>query len=243
MTNVSLDDLIKAGAHYGHQSRRWNPKMSEYLYGVNKGVHIFDLIKTKAKFEEALEFIKKSSSEGKTFIFVGSKKQAKEKIKEVAEATNSYFVNERWLGGTLTNFEQLKKSTTKLSDMREKRAAGAYKNRTKKERLLLDREIERLERFFTGVMGITKTPDIMILADIKGERGAVREAKLVGAKTVGLVDSNCDPNEVNFPIPMNDDAVNALNYAFDLIKDAILEGKTGSKQHVEGSKVEKKAKK
>jgi ribosomal protein S2, bacterial type len=224
--SVSLEELIKAGAHYGHQSKRWNPKMAPYLYGVNKGVHIFDLIQTKAKLEQALDFLKQSSKQGKKIIFVGTKKQVKQKINEVANASDSFYVNERWLGGTLTNFEQIKRSTKKMVDMKSKREAGDYKAYTKKERLLIDREIERLERFFSGIVGIDRTPDVMIVVDVKNEKGAIKEAKAAGLTTIAIVDSNCDPTDADFVIPMNDDASNALDYVLGLMEKAIMEGKS-----------------
>ncbi|MBI4157867.1 30S ribosomal protein S2 [Candidatus Woesebacteria bacterium] len=220
---ISLEELLEAGAHFGHQARRWNPKMAPYLYGVQEGVHIFDLTKTKEELERALEFLSQAQKEGKVVLFVGSKKQGREKTKEVAEAVGAPYINERWLGGTITNFNAIKKSIDKLADMKEKMAAGEYKDKyTKKEILLLDREIARLERFFGGMATLTKIPDALFVLDTKKESGAVFEAKKKGITVVGIVDSNADPEEVDYPIPMNDDATKAISYVLDLVKETML---------------------
>jgi len=226
---VSAEELLEKGAHFGHQSKRWNPKMEEYLYGVEGGVHVFDLIKTKALLEEALEFLKTSAKEGKVILFVGCKKQAQEKTIEVAQATGSSFFTERWLGGTLTNFDQIKKSIKKLLDMKSKTENNEYTSFTKKERLLIDREIARLERYFGGISTLEKVPDILVVVDTHKEASAIREAVSKNVKIVGIVDSNADPTVINYPIPMNDDAVKAVEYVLDLMKEAILEGKKGNK--------------
>jgi len=225
MAEVSLKELIESGAHFGHQSRRWNPKMAPYLYGVKEGVHVFDLTKTKEKLEEALSVLTSLAREGKTILFVGTKKQTKEKVREVAQTTGAFYINERWLGGILTNFEQIRKSTKNLGDFKAKMAAGEYKSYTKKERLLIEREIARLERFFGGIATLTRIPDVLVIVDIKKEIGAVKEAIVKGVEVVGIVDSNSDPTLVDYPIPMNDDATRAIEYVLDLMKEAILEGK------------------
>ena len=229
-STVSLEDLLDSGAHFGHQARRWNPKMGQYLYGEENGVHLFDLTKTKPLLEEALEFLKKEASEGKTILFLGTKKQIKEKIGELGHDTGMPFVSERWLGGIVSNFEQMKQSLKKLEDMKEKMAEGGYNKFTKKERLLIDREITRLERFFGGLKGITKVPDVLFIVDTKKEFGAVREAAAKGVKIVGIVDSNADPDQVDYPIPMNDDASRAIEYVLELVKSVILEGKAKLKK-------------
>jgi len=199
--------------------------MEEYLYGEEGGVHVFDLIKTKKLLEEALEFLKNAAEEKKSILFVGCKKQAQEKTREVAEATGSSYFTERWLGGTLTNFDQIKKSIKKLSDMKEKMTNGEYTSFTKKERLLIDREIARLERYFGGISKLEKVPDILVVIDTYKEESAIREANSKGIKIVGIVDSNADPEVINYPIPMNDDASKAIDYVLDLMKEAILDGK------------------
>lgn len=225
VVTVDVKKLLEAGAHFGHQSRRWNPKMAPYLYGIQDGVHVFDLIKTKKLLVEALKVLRDSAKGRKAILIVGTKKQAKDKVREVAQATGCFFVNERWLGGTLTNFDQIKKSTKKLSDMKKKMDAGEYKQFTKKERLLAEREIARLERFFGGVAGMENLPDVMVIIDTKRGIGAAKEARSKGIEIVGIVDSNSDPTLVDYPIPMNDDATKALDYVLSLVRDAILEGK------------------
>lgn len=242
MQDVSLKDLIESGAHFGHQSRRWNPKMEEYIYAQKEGVHVFDLTITKDKLEEALEFLSDSAKEGKQFLLLGTKKQASEKVREVAENTDIFFVSERWLGGTLTNFDQMKKSTSKLHEMKEKRKEGEYKHRTKKERVLIDREIERLERFFGGISDMDEIPDVLIVVDTKKEIIAVKEADMAGVTVVGIVDSNADPTLVDYPIPMNDDASKAVEYVLELMEEAILQGKGSVKQSSSSSKKDSKKK-
>lgn len=218
---VSLEELLNAGAHFGHQTRKWNPKMEEYLYGSENGVHIFDLTKTKPALEEALEFLSNSKKEGKTILLLGTKKQVKEKIAEVGDSLGIPYVNERWLGGTISNFGQITKSLKKLEELQANIASGVYNKFTKKERLLIEREVSRLERFFGGVKNLKNVPDVLFVVDIKREIGAVREAKAKGVKLVGIVDSNSDPDLVDYPIPMNDDASKALGYVLDLVQKAL----------------------
>ena len=227
---VSLDQLLDSGAHFGHQTRRWNPKMEEYLYGQENGVHIFDLTKVKPLIEEALEFLTKSVKEGKTVLILGTKKQVKDKVVEVAERVGVPYVNERWLGGTISNFPQMQKSLKKMEEMKENMTSGFYNKYTKKERLLIDREIARLERFFGGIKTLTSVPDIIIVVDTKREAGAVHEANVRKVPVVGIVDSNSDPDLIDYPIPMNDDASKALEYILDLVGEAIEEGKVKGKK-------------
>jgi small subunit ribosomal protein S2 len=236
IVKVSPEELLEAGAHYGHQSRRWNPKMAEYLYGIENGVHVFDLIKTQKALEEALGFLTDSIKEGKVVLLLGAKKQVREKITEIGKETGLPYISERWLGGTLTNFEQIKKSTRKLAEMKEKMATGAYAKYTKKERLLLEREIERLEKFFGGLSSLEKMPDVIFIVDTHRESAAVKEALKAGVTTVGIVDSNSDPTVIDYPIPMNDDASKALELVLNWVKEALLEGR--GKKSVE--KVSKK---
>ena len=226
---VSAEELLKGGAHFGHQAKRWNPKMDEYLYGIEDGVHVFDLIKTKSLIEEALEFLKEEVSKGKVVLLLGTKKQVKEKIIEIGKEIDCPYVSERWLGGTFSNFEQIGRSIKKLSDMKEKQAEGEYKDFTKKERLLIQREIDRLERFFGGISALKKVPDVLFVVDTHKENSAIREAVRSKLNIVGIVDSNSDPTDIDYPIPMNDDASKALIYVLDLVKEAILEGKNNPK--------------
>ncbi len=225
---VSLEDLLNSGAHFGHQTKRWNPKMGEYIYGSDNGVHIFDLTKTKPLLEEALEFVSKSVKEGKTVLLLGTKKQIKEKVAAVGEELGIPYVNERWLGGTISNFPQMQKSLKKMEEMAANVTAGFYNKYTKKERLLIDREITRLERFFGGIKSLKGVPDVLFVIDTKREAGAVHEAKTKKVTVVGIVDSNSDPDFVDYPIPMNDDASKALEYILDLFKEAV----EGAKKNV-----------
>lgn len=218
---ISLENMMDAGAHFGHQTKRWNPKMEEYLYGVEGGVHIFDLTKTKPMLEEALEFLSKSAKEGKKILVLGTKKQIKDKVSEVCEKIGVPYVNERWLGGTISNFEQMKRSIKKMEEMKENLASGAYNKFTKKERLLIDREITRLEKFFGGIKSLTGTPDVLFVIDTKREAAAVYEANSKKIPVVGIVDSNTDPDLIDYPIPMNDDASKALEYVLGLVAEAI----------------------
>jgi len=227
--DVSLEKLLEVGAHFGHQTRRWSPKAEEFLYGEEEGVHIFDLVKTKKALLEALTAIEEVVKKGGVLLFVGTKKQAKEKTKEVALELGFPYVNERWLGGTLTNFDQILKSTRKLAEMKKAFAEGAYRSFTKKEKLLKSREIARLERFFGGVHGLEKLPDMLIVVDTKKENGAVREARGLGINVVGVVDSNDNPEKIDWPIPMNDDAANAISYVLDLIAAVVKKAKTKKK--------------
>jgi len=220
---VSLEDLMDAGAHFGHQTKRWNPKMGEYIYGEEGGVHIFDLTKTKPLIEEALEFLAKSVKEGKKVLILGTKKQIKEKVAEVAQKSGVAYVNERWLGGTISNFPQIKRSISKMEEMKEDLVSGAYSKYTKKERLLIDREIARLEKFFGGIKTLTGVPDVLFVIDTKREAAAVHEANTKKIPVVGIVDSNADPDDVDYPIPMNDDASKALEYVLELVGKAVSE--------------------
>ena len=227
---ISLEDLLESGAHFGHQVRRWNPKVKEFVYGEQDGVHIFDLVKTKESLEAALSEITKTIKEGKSILLLATKKQAKDKALEIGKETGISIVTERWLGGTITNFSQIKKSLDKLADMKEKLSNGYYAKYTKKERVLIEREKDRLERFFGGITNLKSTPDLLIVVDIRKEDTAIREAKRKGVEIIGIVDTNSDPNQVTFPIPMNDDATKALHLVLEYIKEAILEGKNVKKE-------------
>lgn len=243
MVEVSLKELIQTGAHFGHQTRRWNPKMNEYIYGDKDGVHIFDLTKTKENLEEALVALKKASHEEKSILLLGTKKQAKEQVRETALEAGCFYVNERWLGGTLTNFEQIRSSIQKLADLKKGRETGEFSDRTKKERLLIDKEIQRLERFFGGISEMKAIPEVIFIIDTKREKTAVQEANEKGLTVIGIVDTNSDPANLDYPIPMNDDATRALEYVLKLVKQAIIEGKKKekSKSKKGGEKSKKKS--
>lgn len=224
-TKISLKDLLEAGAHFGHQAKRWNPKMKPYLFGVRDGVHIFDLVKTKEGLEEAAAFVKNLVAKGEIIVFVGTKRQAAAIVKEEAKKAGVPFVWERWLGGTITNWEQIKKSIEKLKDLRTKKEAGEFKKFTKKENILIDREIARLERFFGGLVGLGELPAAIFVVDTNKEEAAVKEANKKGITVVAMVDSNSDPDLVDYVIPVNDDAVGAIKFVVGVIAEAAREGK------------------
>jgi small subunit ribosomal protein S2 len=234
---VSLEKLLEVGAHFGHQYKRWNPKMKPFMYAVKDGIFVFDLIKTNDQLIEALEVLTEASKNGKTILIVGTKKQAKQKVVEVGEATGCPYVSERWLGGTLTNFMQIKRSVDRLSDLDSKIASKEY---TKKEKLLMERKVEKIKKACGGIFKLDRIPDLMIIVDVHREKGAIAEARNLRIPTIGIIDSNADPNKVNWPVPMNDDATKAIEYVLDLMKEAILEGKNGP---VKTPKVKAKAKK
>lgn len=222
---IPLADLLEAGCHFGHQVRRWNPKMEPYIYTERDRVHIFDLAKTAEGIKQACEFIKDLASKGGEILMVGTKRQAKAIIKEEASKAGATFVCERWLGGTITNWNQIKKSIDKLIDMRDKREKGEYDKYTKKENILINREIDRLERFFGGFSRLTKIPDALFVVDIHRESVAVDEANQRDIKVVGLVDTNSDPEKADYVIPANDDAVRSIKLVVSTAAQAYADGK------------------
>lgn len=224
-TKISLKDLLEAGAHFGHQAARWNPKMKPYLYTVRDGVHVFDLSQTKKGLEEAAAFVKTTAAKGGKIVFVGTKRQAAAIVMEEAKKAGVPYVSKRWLGGTITNWEQIKKRIEKLTEMKEKREKGEYKKYTKKEQLLLDREIARLEKFFGGLVGLKELPAAIFVVDTKKEVTAVREANQKEIPVVAIVDSNSDPDLVDYVIPANDDAVGAIKLIVGAIGEAAKEGR------------------
>lgn len=224
-SEISLKQLLEAGCHFGHQARRWNPKMKPFLYGVRDGVHIFDLAKTREGLGAARDFMAKAAVEGKRIVFVGTKRQAMAIIAEEAKKAGVPYINQRWIGGTITNWEQIKKNIDKLIEMTEKRKKGEYKKYTKKEQLLLDREINRLEKFFGGVVGLEKPPEVLFVVDVKKEEVAVREARKKEIVVVGLVDSDSNPDVAGWVIPGNDDAAGAVKLVVSTIAEAVKEGK------------------
>lgn len=220
--DVTLEELLEAGVHFGHQSRRWNPKMAPYIYGEREGVHIFDLAKTREALLEALTAITEVSSSGGIILFVGTKRQVADLVRQTAQKAGMPYVNRRWLGGTLSNFEQIKKSVKKLFEMKEKREEPGYKKEyTKRERLLFDREIVKLERMFGGIASLTKVPDMLFVIDTNREKTAVKEAERIGIPVAAIVDTNSNPDNIAYPIPGNDDAVKAVSLIIGLVGKAI----------------------
>lgn len=234
MKEVSLRELLEAGSHFGHQTTRWNPKMKPYIFTARDRIHIFDLVKTKKGLEEAAAFAKATGSQGGQIIFIGTKKQAQEIVKETALRIEMPYIIEHWVGGLITNWEELKKRINYLADLKAKKTEGFFKDRTKKENLLIDRKIAKLERIFGGVANLKDVPAAIFVIDGRKDDGALKEAKRRGVKTIAIVDTNVDPSNVDFVIPANDDATKSIQLIVDVIAEAIEEGKKeiGKRQNV-----------
>ncbi len=227
MAVVAMKQLLEAGVHFGHQTRRWDPKMAEYIFQARNGIHIIDLQKTSKKLDEAYSFIKEQSEEGKTVLFVGTKKQAQECMKEAAIKCGMYYVDQRWLGGMLTNFDTIKLRIKRLKDLETMEQDGTFSRLPKKEVILLKKEMEKLEKNLGGIKDMEELPGVIFLVDPKNERIAVLEAKKLGIPVVGLVDTNCNPEEVDYAIPGNDDAIRAVKLIADVLANAVIEGRQG----------------
>jgi small subunit ribosomal protein S2 len=221
-----MKELLEAGVHFGHQVRRWNPKMKEYIFGERNGIYIIDLQKTQKMFREALQYVSNIVAEdrGKTVLFVGTKRQAQDAVREEAERAGQYFVNQRWLGGLLTNFQTVQKSIRRLKDLEEMQTDGRYEKLTKKERIKLDREREGLNKVLSGIKGMNRLPDAVFVIDVRKEEIAVAEANKLGIPVIAVVDTNCSPEGVDYVIPGNDDALRAVRLFASRIADAVLEG-------------------
>lgn len=246
MKDISLKALLEAGCHFGHQTVRWNPKMRPYIYASREGIHIFDLAKTKEGLENGAAFAKATASQGGKILFVGTKRQSREMVEKTAREIGMPYVSQRWLGGTLTNFEQIKKSINKLADMKAKRASGEYKVFTKKEQLLLDRQIARFEKFLGGMASVDQLPEAIFIVDVKKEWAAAAEAQRTGVKVIAMVDTNGDPDLVDYVIPTNDDATKAIELVVNTMGEAITEGlkkKAGVKEILEKEETKKEVKK
>ena len=227
MAVVSMKQLLEAGVHFGHQTRRWNPKMAEYIFTERNGIYIIDLQKTVKKLDEAYNFIKEVSMEGKCVLFVGTKKQAQDSVKEEAERAGAYFVNARWLGGMLTNFTTIRKRIARLKQLRTMQEDGTFDLLPKKEVIKLNLEIDKLEKFMGGIKDMPEMPGAMFVVDPRKEKIAVSEAKKLGIPVVAIVDTNCDPDDVDYVIPGNDDAIRAVKLIAGAMADAIIEGREG----------------
>lgn len=224
--SIDLRELLEAGCHFGHQARRWNPKMAPYIYVKRDNVHIFDLAKTAEKLIEAMNFVRDYVAQGNEIVFVGSKRQASAIVREEAMALNAPYVTIRWLGGTLTNWEEITHRINRLKDLKQKRASGLLASKyTKREQVLFDREISRLERFFGGLTELKGMPKALFIIDTHRERTAIKEANQLGIPVVALVDTNSDPTEVDYVIPVNDDAVRSIKLAVSKIAQAYADGK------------------
>jgi small subunit ribosomal protein S2 len=221
-----MKELLEAGVHFGHQVRRWNPKMKEYIFGERNGIYIIDLQKTQRMFRDALGFVANAIAEdrGKTVLFVGTKRQAQDAVREEAERSGQYYVNQRWLGGLLTNFQTVQKSIKRLKDLETMQTDGRYEKLTKKERIKLDREREGLNKNLSGIKSMNRLPDIVFIIDVRKEEIAVAEANRLGIPIVAVVDTNCSPEGIDYVIPGNDDALRAVRLFASRIADSVLEG-------------------
>ena len=227
MAVVAMKQLLEAGVHFGHQTRRWDPKMAEYIFQARNGIHIIDLQKTSKKLDEAYAFVKEQAEEGKTVLFVGTKKQAQECMKEAALKCGMFYVDQRWLGGMLTNFGTIQKRIQRLKDLEAMEQDGTFDVLPKKEVILLKKEMEKLEKNLGGIKEMEQLPGVLFVVDPKKERIAILEAKKLGIPVVGLVDTNCNPEEVDYAIPGNDDAIRAVKLIADVMANAVIEGKQG----------------
>ena len=227
MAVVAMKQLLEAGVHFGHQTRRWDPRMAEYIFQARNGIHIIDLQKASKKIDEAYEFIKEQVEEGKTVLFVGTKKQAQECMKDAAVKSGMYYVDQRWLGGMLTNFDTIQKRIQRLKDLETMEQDGTFEVLHKKEVILLKKEMEKLEKNLGGIKEMNELPGVIFLVDPKKERIAILEAKKLGIPVVGLVDTNCNPEELDYPIPGNDDAIRAVKLIADVMANAVIEGRQG----------------
>ena len=227
---IDLTELLEAGCHFGHQARRWNPKMKEYIYTKRGGVHIFDLGLTAKKLEEAMEFVSGMVEGGKQIVLVGTKRQAAAVIKEEATRAEMPFVAVRWLGGIITNWEQIKKSVDKMIDLEDQKAKGEFNKYTKRENVLIDKQIDKLSRFLGGLRNLKGEPGAIFVVDVKKEIAAVREAIKKNIPVVAIIDTNTDPDLVNYPIPANDDAVSSIKFIVAKISEAVIAGKKAVKK-------------
>ncbi|MBI4853672.1 MAG: 30S ribosomal protein S2 [Acidobacteria bacterium] len=220
-----MKELLEAGVHFGHQVRRWNPKMKDYIFGERNGIYIIDLQKTQRLFKEAVKFVTQAASEGKTFLLVGTKRQAQEAIAEEALRCEQYYVNQRWLGGLLTNFQTIQRSIRRLKDLESMETDGRFDALPKKEVIQLKRERDALEKNLAGIKNMAKLPDVIFIIDSKKEEIAVREANRLGIPIVAIVDTNCDPDGIDYVIPGNDDALRAVRLFTSKIADSVIEGR------------------
>jgi small subunit ribosomal protein S2 len=225
LTPIAVKDLLEAGVHFGHQTRRWNPKMKPYIFGERNGIYIIDLGKTARLFREAEQFVMQLAAEGRTLLFVGTKRQAQDAIAEEARRCGMYYINQRWLGGLLTNFSTIQKSLTRLRDLEAMETDGRYDILSKKEIARLDKEKRRLQKNLDGIRDMTRLPDVVFIVDTRHEQIAVDESRKLKIPIIGIVDTNCDPDQVDFAIPGNDDALRAIRLFASRIADAVLAGR------------------
>ena len=239
MSVISMKQLLEAGVHFGHQTRRWNPKMAPYIYTERNGIYIIDLQKTVKKLEEAYSFVRDLAANGENILFVGTKKQAQDAIKEEAERCGQFYVNARWLGGMLTNFKTMRTRINRLNQLKKMQEDGTFDLLPKKEVIKLQLEIAKLEKYLGGVKEMKKLPGAMFVVDPRKEKNAIAEAKKLSIPVVAIVDTNCDPDEVDYVIPGNDDAIRAIKLISATMANAIIEGKQGEQLASEETAEEK----
>ncbi len=237
MSVVSMKQLLEAGVHFGHQTRRWNPKMAKFIFTERNGIYIIDLQKTVKKVDEAYRIIKEIAEENGNILFVGTKKQAQESIEDEAKRCGMYYVNQRWLGGMLTNYQTIKKRIQRLRELEKMEEDGTFDLLPKKEVIQLKHEMERLEKFLGGIKDMKEMPKAVFVVDPRKERIAILEAKKLGIPVIAIVDTNCDPDEVDYVIPGNDDAIRAVKLLASTMADAVLEGRQGFQSDEEASEV------
>lgn len=241
MGAVSMKQLLEAGVHFGHQTRRWNPKMKEYIFTERNGIYIIDLQKTVKKVDEAYNFVREVAAAGQDVLFVGTKKQAQDAIREEATRVGMFFVNNRWLGGMLTNFKTIRKRIERLDQLHKMEEDGTYELLPKKEVSKLKNEMEKLEKFLGGIKEMKRVPGAMFVVDPRKERIAIAEAKRLNIPVVAIVDTNCDPDEVDYVIPGNDDAIRAVKLIAGAMADAVMEGKQGEQMDDKVNEEDQKA--
>ena len=235
MAVISMKQLLEAGVHFGHQTRRWNPKMAKYIFTERNGIYIIDLQKTVRKVDEAFNFIRSVAQEGKKVLFVGTKKQAQEAVKEEATRAGMFYVNERWLGGMLTNFQTIQKRIKRLKQLEQMEQDGTFEVLTKKEVLALRKELDNLRKNLNGIRDMKKLPDAIFVVDPKKERICVQEARGLNIPIIGICDTNCDPDEIDYVIPGNDDAIRAVRLLTSRMADAVIEGSHGQEEPEEAA--------
>jgi len=226
LTGIALKDLLEAGVHFGHQTKRWNPKMKPFIFGERNGIYIIDLAKTAKLFRDAEQFVSNLAADGRTVLFVGTKRQAQDAIAEEAKRSEMYFVNQRWLGGLLTNFSTIQRSLARLRDLEAMETDGRYESLSKKEIAQLEKEKRKLQKNLEGIRHMSRLPDALFVVDTRKEKIAVDEARKLKIPVIGVVDTNCDPDEVDYVIPGNDDALRAIRLFASRIADAIVSGRT-----------------
>jgi len=241
MSQIDIKDLLEAGVHFGHQTQRWNPKMKKFIFTSRNGIYIIDLKKTLLSIQRACGKLREIASQGDKVLFVGTKKQAQLVVKDEARRCDEFFVIERWLGGTLTNFQTIKANIKRLKDIERMQEDGTFSNLTKKEAMILEKEKSRLDKFLNGIKDMYKLPAAIIVVDAKKERIAVAEAKKLKIPVIGIIDTNTDPDPIDYPIAANDDAIKSISVILRALSDAILEGKAKGQEQAEAAKVSEEA--